>query len=109
MSNPEVARPYVEAFNAALKTAVKVAQRRFLVRFLDLHAHFLSQGRPEPHYFTFAHVSEKDDNLDKIFKLQDQLADPQGLRLSQQGVVTWRLKVADAFNTDPRSPTLPNP
>ncbi len=109
MANVDVAHPYVDAHNAALKTTVKVAQRRFQVRFLDLYAHFVTNGRPDTSFFTYSAIQESDDELDKSFKLQDQIADPMGIRLSQQGVVTWRMKAAQVFNNDPLFPTLPNP
>ncbi len=106
MVNFESAKPYVKACNGALKTAVWVMQRRFHVWFVELYRYFLSQdGGPEQHYFMFAQCLDSDDKLERAFKLQDQISDPSGIWLNQQGVVTWRIRVADAFNCDPREPT----
>ncbi len=105
MANVVVAKPYVDAFNAALKTAVRVTQRRFRVRFLDLYKHFLTNSSPDSSFFMYAAVLDTDDELDKSFKIQDQISDPMGIHLSQQGVVTWRMKAVQVFNVDPLSPT----
>ncbi len=85
VANLQVAKPYIDAYNAALKTAVRVAQRRFVVQFVDMYQYFLDSKdhkEPESNYFTWSKILEANDELEWNFKLQDQIADPLGTQLN---------------------------